>query len=112
MGVLTTIDQLSTKTELDMLRLVRVTEAWKYDGKEVIVIGSNHLLRLNEMGASLWQKMDREHNVQQIIYSIIEEYPQVCKETVRSDVIDFLNNLVAEKLIVLEKDALSDKSIC
>ncbi len=58
----------------------------------------NSIYTLNEVGTSIWQLIDGQHSVDQLIESISSEY-EVSKEEASNDVFDFLSTLEAEGLI-------------
>ena len=58
----------------------------------------NSIYTLNEVGTSLWQLIDGQHSVDQLVEQLSKEY-EVSKAEAAKDVSDFLTTLEAEGLI-------------
>jgi len=52
----------------------------------------NSVYTLNETGAFIWEHLDGERNVEEIINALIEEY-NIDKETATADLLEFADNL-------------------
>ncbi len=56
---------------------------------------------LNEVGTRVWQLIDARRSVAEIVDSICAEY-QVDREQAARDTLDFLEDLLAKQLVVLD----------
>ena len=50
------------------------------------------LVTMNEVGALIWEMMEKESDIDQIVSGILDEY-EVDEQTVRKDVLDFIGFL-------------------
>jgi hypothetical protein len=74
------------------------------DGQTVMVLAdSGQVTVLNDLGTRIWQNCDSEHNVEQIIRSIVDEY-EVDYLTAERDVIEFLERLVGLQALVMKNE--------
>ncbi|MDO4555829.1 MAG: PqqD family protein [Lachnospiraceae bacterium] len=58
----------------------------------------NGLITVNEVGAFLWEKLQKETTREQLIQNVLDEY-EVEEEIVAKDVDDFLNRLSEAEII-------------
>ena len=65
------------------------------------VLDFNGLITVNEVGASLWNMLQNEVSLDQLVQGILDEY-EVEEEVAREDIQEFLNTL--EKSGILKKD--------
>ena len=65
------------------------------------VLDFNGLITVNEVGASLWDMLQNEVSLDQLVQGILDEY-EVEEEVAREDIQEFLNTL--EKSGILKKD--------
>lgn len=65
------------------------------------VLDFNGLITVNEVGASLWNMLQEEVSVDDLVAGILDEY-EVEEEVAREDILEFLDNL--EKGGILKKD--------
>ncbi len=77
-------------------------------GKEYIVVpvsnniaDMNSVYTLNETGAFIWDQIDGEKNVEEIISALISEY-DIENDTAMSDVLSFLEKM--NKFLILRTD--------
>jgi hypothetical protein len=70
------------------------------DGQAVIVMAdSGQVTVLNEVGTRIWELIDGEHSLEQIIQAIMAEY-EVTPEVAQQDTENFVNRLVEIQAIV------------
>lgn len=69
-------------------------------GEEISMLDveSGNYYVLSSMGAVIWEILDGEKHIDEIVSSLIEEY-DVDRETCESEVIRYLNDLENKKLI-------------
>lgn len=65
------------------------------------VLDFNGLITVNEVGASLWNMLQEEVSVDDLVKGILSEY-EVEEEVAREDILEFLGNL--ENGGILKKD--------
>lgn len=72
-------------------------------GEETVFLAESgdQVLSLNEMGSYIWQQMDGNHTLRDILDIICHEY-EVDEPQARQDLELFVEQLLAEKLISLE----------
>lgn len=58
----------------------------------------NRVFTLNETGAFIWEKIDGEKNLKEIIEALIKEY-DISEEKAQSDVMEFVENLNKYQII-------------
>jgi hypothetical protein len=74
------------------------------DGQALMVLAdSGQVTVLNDLGTRIWQSCDGEHNVEQIIRIIVDEY-EVDYLTAERDVIEFLDRLVGLQALVMQNE--------
>ena len=59
-------------------------------GKRALTFQS--LVSMNEVGALIWEMMEKESDIDQIVSGILDEY-EVDEQTARKDVLDFIGFL-------------------
>jgi hypothetical protein len=62
------------------------------------VIEFNGLMTLSESGAMLWEKLENEASIEDLIASVVNEY-NVSKEVVEADVKEFISSISKKGLI-------------
>ena len=71
------------------------------DGEAVIVIPQKGVVTvLNETGSGIWQLLDGENTVEDIINTISSEF-NVSREEARKDTLDFIEELIEKDMVVL-----------
>ncbi|MEZ4388874.1 MAG: PqqD family protein [Candidatus Krumholzibacteriia bacterium] len=72
-------------------------------GEETVFLAESgdQVLSLNEMGSYIWQQMDGNHTLRDILDIICHEYDVEAAQA-RQDLQLFVEQLLAEKLITLE----------
>ena len=65
------------------------------------VLDFNGLITVNEVGASLWNKLQEEVSIDELVKGILEEY-EVEEDVAREDIQEFLATL--DKNGILKKD--------
>lgn len=65
------------------------------------VLDFNGLITVNEVGASLWNMLQEEVTVEDLVAGVLKEY-EVEEEVAREDILEFLGNL--ENGGILKKD--------
>lgn len=86
----------------------RLSEIWKLyrETNTVVVIGSNGIVRFNRLGSAIWIMLDGENNIKSIIEELAKAYPSQKRSHIEGDVRAFLNDLIANRLALLEWDPL------
>ena len=59
-------------------------------GKRALTVQG--LVTMNEVGALIWEMMEKESDIDQIVSGILDEY-EVDEQTARKDVLDFIGFL-------------------
>lgn len=54
---------------------------------------------LNEVGAKVWQFLDQASSVEALCERLAVDYPDVDRDTLRSDVVELLGQLASEGLV-------------
>jgi hypothetical protein len=73
------------------------------DGQAVIVMAdSGQVTVLNEVGTRIWELVDGDHNLEEIIQAIMAEY-EVTPEVAEQDTQNFINRLAEIQAIVLRE---------
>jgi len=71
------------------------------DGEAVIVTPQKGVVTvLNETGSGIWQLLDGENTVEDIINTISSEF-NVSREEARKDTLDFIEELIEKDMVVL-----------
>lgn len=74
------------------------------DDEAVIVTPQDGVARvLNDVGSRVWQLMDGENTLKNIIDTIAEEF-QVTQERVQEDILVFIEELRAKRLVVINDE--------
>ncbi len=70
-------------------------------GEEVILVDVERgsIIQLNEIAAFIWNKLDTERKVVELIDCIYDSF-EVEKERVKKDTLEFLNALLKKRLIL------------
>ena len=64
-----------------------------YDGQATVVLpGRSEINVLNEIGSLIWERIDGEHTVGQILEAVLDAY-DIDSEKARLDMFDFLSSL-------------------
>jgi hypothetical protein len=64
-----------------------------------ILFGDNQCFELNELALIIWNNLNGENTIEDLVIKISEEY-DADKETVRQDVLDFINGMVNKNVIL------------
>lgn len=62
------------------------------------VLSFNGLISVNEIGAFLWQQLQEEVTLEDLVAAVLNEY-DVDEETAREDIEDFLDALVEGQIL-------------
>lgn len=62
------------------------------------VLSFNGLISVNEVGAFLWQQLQEEVTLEDLVAAVLNEY-DVDEETAREDIEDFLDALVEGQIL-------------
>ncbi len=75
--------------------------AWRtLEGRAVVLSGHDGMLRmLEEVGTRLWELLDEDRTVKEILKILLDEY-DVEAEVLEKDVLEFLNDLKAKGMII------------
>lgn len=68
------------------------------------VLEFNGLITVNEVGVSIWNMLQEDVTLDEIVKGILDEY-DVEESVAKEDVEEFLNNLVAGGILEWDKDA-------
>ncbi|BBE30078.1 hypothetical protein OSSY52_02190 [Tepiditoga spiralis] len=71
---------------------------WRKEVDSILFMKENELYTLNNVGAFIWELCNGDYTVNEIINIINQEY-KIDKNIIKSDVIEFLMNLLNEKII-------------
>lgn len=64
---------------------------------------SDEVFFLNETGRELWENLNGESNINQLIDGITGQYETDCHEQIRRDVFDLIEDLLSHNIIVRVK---------
>lgn len=82
-----------------MIKRVDKIDATEFNDEKVMMdIEKGKYYALNEVGSSIWDKIESTISVSDIVEKLLEEY-DVSKEQCTEEVLNYLNNLEKEKLI-------------
>lgn len=71
------------------------------DGEAVVILAEDSEINvLNPIGSRIFELADGRHTLADIVQVILNEYA-VTEERARQDVVDFVNSLVAQRVLVL-----------
>ena len=73
---------------------------WKeFDNESVLLnLTTGYYFRLNQVGSFIWPLIDEEHNLGDIIDRVLARF-EVSQRQAKTDVHDFIEQLLAEQLI-------------
>ena len=76
--------------------------AQEVDGEMVLLdMNSENYFGLDEVGTSIWQAMQENENLQEVMSTLLEQY-DVEEEVLKKDLLDFVNKLEESGLITVE----------
>ena len=82
-----------------IIKRVDKIDATEFNDEKVMMdIEKGKYYALNEVGSSIWDKIESTISVSDIVEKLLEEY-DVSKEQCTEEVLNYLNNLEKEKLI-------------
>ncbi len=86
----------------------RACEIWKIDPgtKTVEALGYQSISRFDRVGSFIWLEIDGEQTVKDISDRIAYLYPEQDIRDIESDVVEFINNLVETKFVILNWEPL------
>ena len=71
-----------------------------YDGQATVVLpGRSEINVLNEIGSLIWDRIDGERTVGQILQAVLDAY-EIDSEQARSDMLDFLSSLQEHGMVI------------
>ena len=71
------------------------------DGETVMMdIESGNYFGINVVGSYIWEVLESEHTVEEIIVSLKTQFDISESDTVQEDIISFLGNMVEKKLVL------------
>ena len=71
-----------------------------YDGQATVVLpGRSEINVLNEIGSLIWDRIDGERTVGQILEAVLDAY-EIDSEQARSDMLDFLSSLQEHGMVI------------
>ena len=86
-------------------RVVRksLSAAWqRVDGEVVLLnVDGHELLGLNAIGGRVWDLIDGQRSIGQLVDALVAEFSAVPAATIAADVDRFVRELLAEKMIEL-----------
>ena len=90
---------------MDVLQIKKEIAYSIIDGEAYIAtLADNCLHHLNGLGSVIWRLLEKKTNMNGIVAEICKEY-EVDENTVRQDVLDFLNELKNKKVIEFDVDS-------
>ncbi len=69
---------------------------------EGLVLGERGFFKLDQVASMIWEKIDGNHTVEEIIKSISSNFPSVSPNIIENDIMELLNNLSKDGLISFE----------
>lgn len=89
----------------------RRIDLWKRDDANavtpIVIMGHGAWVKLNHVAALIWESCDSRTTVGQIVECVLARFPDVPRDTVAQDVVEFLEAFDRKGLIVLAYDPLS-----
>ena len=71
-----------------------------YDGQATVVLpGRSEINVLNEIGSLIWERIDGDRTVGQIVQAVLDAY-EIDSEQARSDTLDFLSSLQEHGMVI------------
>jgi len=71
-----------------------------YDGQATVVLpGRSEINVLNEIGSLIWDRIDGERTVGQILQAVLDAY-EIDSEQARCDMLDFLSSLQEHGMVI------------
>ena len=79
---------------------------WQTVDSELVIVSpaQGKVRALNELGANVWQLIDRELTVDQICSHLCQVYATVPRQTIEKDLQAFITDLDQRELIIWQKD--------
>lgn len=73
----------------------------KLDGEVVMMsVENGEYYGLNEIGSAIWDKIEKEIKVDELVKLLMEEY-DVERSECEADTLEFLNEMLVKKLVVI-----------
>ena len=89
----------------------RRMEMWKNDPSDpampIVILGDGKWIRLNVVGAIIWELCTAENTVSRIVDTVATRFPDVGREVIEADTIAFLEEFDRRRIIVLDYDPLA-----
>lgn len=74
------------------------------------VLEFNGLITVNEVGVSLWNMLQNEITLEELVQGILDEY-DVEEEIAREDIQEFLDTLVAGGILTKDRENADEESV-
>ena len=72
------------------------------DGETVMMdIESGNYFGINAVGSYIWEVLESEHTLEEIVVSLKTQFDISESDTVQEDIISFLGNMVEQKLVLV-----------
>ena len=91
----------------------RLSEIWQLDKEKkiVVVLGLEGIVQFNAVGLAIWLRLDGRHTIEQIIEELTKIYPDQERNRLETDVMSFINHLVANHLVILNWHPLMSRRL-
>lgn len=74
------------------------------------VLEFNGLITVNEVGVSLWNMLQKETSLDELVQGILEEY-DVEEDVAREDIQEFLDTLITAGILTEDKENADEESV-
>lgn len=88
--------------DLDQTLKHKPTLVWREveDGVVIVSPAGGEVRALNQLGSSIWSKLDGTKSSGEILSELVLEYPQVPEDQLKNDLNEFLNSLLAREMLI------------
>ncbi len=88
--------------DLDQTLKHKPTLVWREveDGVVIVSPAGGEVRALNQLGSSIWAKLDGTKSSGEILSELILEYPQVPEDQLKNDLNEFINSLLVREMLI------------
>ncbi|HBQ27076.1 MAG TPA: hypothetical protein DD791_11830 [Syntrophomonas sp.] len=94
-------------SDIQIKKLYKSTvEMYSRVGEQGLVLATQSpmLFQFNNVSCEIWELIDGENSVEDIIEQISKRYPTTAPEVIKDDIVELFQALIDNELIVLQED--------